>query len=308
MSAALYLLLALQIGIAVSLLAWYWARHHHDRAELILKTGIVAGFYWFDFYAGRWDLCGWYLRWQLLLLFGIGLARHIHEARALRWWVPKGAYRNVLFALKLFVIFLAGMIDTLIYKGFRPAEPALELAFPFRSGTYYTAQGGDFPLLNFHNANPPMRYALEFLKLTNLGFSAKKLKPSEISAYKIYADTVLSPCNARVLRVVNNLGNMPLDSLDEDHPAGNYIMLRYKGNVVVLSHLDSASVRVKPGDSVSTGQVLARVGNSGNCTEPTLGIYAVHGPDPDAVEHSEGIPLTFNGAFLVRNERVTVGK
>ncbi|MES2389181.1 MAG: hypothetical protein V4543_14355, partial [Bacteroidota bacterium] len=94
MSIALLFMLALQLGIPALLLTWYWHRRNHDRFELFIKTLVVAGFLWFDFYAGRWDLCGRHLRWQLLLLFIFSLSRHIREARMLPWWTRKGSYRS----------------------------------------------------------------------------------------------------------------------------------------------------------------------------------------------------------------------
>jgi murein DD-endopeptidase MepM/ murein hydrolase activator NlpD len=54
------------------------------------------------------------------------------------------------------------------------------------------------------------------------------------------------------------------------------------------------------GDVVTVGQPLGKVGNSGNSTEPHLHIHAVkQGTGGHAV--GEAVPLTFGGAFPVRN-------
>ncbi|GGW60620.1 murein DD-endopeptidase MepM/ murein hydrolase activator NlpD [Streptomyces albaduncus] len=46
------------------------------------------------------------------------------------------------------------------------------------------------------------------------------------------------------------------------------------------------------------GQVLARVGNSGNSTEPHLHFQLMDGPDPDT---AHGIPFTWRGMGVPRN-------
>ena len=56
------------------------------------------------------------------------------------------------------------------------------------------------------------------------------------------------------------------------------------------------SVVVAQGDKVTTGQILGKVGNSGNTSEPHLHIHAE--------KDGKGVPITFNDRFLVRNSLV----
>jgi murein DD-endopeptidase MepM/ murein hydrolase activator NlpD len=59
---------------------------------------------------------------------------------------------------------------------------------------------------------------------------------------------------------------------------------------------------VKPGDKVTTGQVLARLGNTGNSDAPHLHFQVMDGPSP---LKSNGLPYVFTkftGQGVVTNE------
>ena len=82
--------------------------------------------------------------------------------------------------------------------------------------------------------------------------------------------------------------------------AGNHVFIEGGGVVVALCHLQQASVKVRPGERVHAGDVLALCGNSGNSTEPHVHIQAIDSPD---IAHANGVALTFRGA-LPRNGQV----
>ena len=82
--------------------------------------------------------------------------------------------------------------------------------------------------------------------------------------------------------------------------AGNHVFIESGGVVVALCHLQQASVKVRPGERVHAGDVLALCGNSGNSTEPHVHIQAIDSPD---IAHANGVALTFRGA-LPRNGQV----
>jgi murein DD-endopeptidase MepM/ murein hydrolase activator NlpD len=63
--------------------------------------------------------------------------------------------------------------------------------------------------------------------------------------------------------------------------AGNHVVLDLgAGRFAMYAHLRQGSVAVRPGDVVRRGQVLARLGNSGNSTEPHLHFHVADGPSP----------------------------
>lgn len=73
--------------------------------------------------------------------------------------------------------------------------------------------------------------------------------------------------------------------------AGNHVVIRRDGALVLLAHLRAGSVRPRLGDHVSVGEMIGECGNSGNSTEPHLHIQV-----SDSVEQNgRGIPLAFVG-------------
>jgi hypothetical protein len=61
---------------------------------------------------------------------------------------------------------------------------------------------------------------------------------------------------------------------------GNYVILKC-GNVYPLyAHLQNGSVRVRPGDTVRTGDTLGLVGNSGSSLQPHLHFQVMSTPEP----------------------------
>jgi murein DD-endopeptidase MepM/ murein hydrolase activator NlpD len=77
----------------------------------------------------------------------------------------------------------------------------------------------------------------------------------------------------------------------------------------LLAHLAQGSVRVGLGQTVIAGQRLARVGNTGNTTEPHLHIHAVRGrvTSPGQLAATgDPVPMLFDGqsAPLRRHDTV----
>jgi hypothetical protein len=72
---------------------------------------------------------------------------------------------------------------------------------------------------------------------------------------------------------------------------GNHLVLDIGGGeYVALAHLERGSLRVRPGDRVAAGEVVARCGNSGNSSEPHLHIQCMDHPNPLL---ADGVPFFF---------------
>jgi murein DD-endopeptidase MepM/ murein hydrolase activator NlpD len=77
---------------------------------------------------------------------------------------------------------------------------------------------------------------------------------------------------------------------------GNYVVVRHAGGEFShYAHLKQGSVRVKVGDAVTRGQVLAQLGQTGNSTEPHLHFQLTDGQDPMV---SRGIPIVFKNTSV----------
>ena len=59
---------------------------------------------------------------------------------------------------------------------------------------------------------------------------------------------------------------------------------------ITYAHLIPGSIPVKVGDKVNTGDVLGKIGNSGNSREPHLHIHACNRP---SVLACDGLPIYF---------------
>ena len=81
-----------------------------------------------------------------------------------------------------------------------------------------------------------------------------------------------------------------------------------RGDVfAAFAHLAPGSVAVAPGQAVRNGDVLGRVGHTGNSTAPHLHFQLMDSTDP---MHARGVPCAFRTYEVMRNgswERVENG-
>jgi len=97
----------------------------------------------------------------------------------------------------------------------------------------------------------------------------------------------------------------PAVPLTRETNAGNWIAIDLGNNRYALyAHLQPGSIRVKVGDKVRKGQVIALVGNSGNAVGPHLHFhvgneYRVNGGDFNG---NEGLPFIFD-SFVVAGQK-----
>jgi hypothetical protein len=234
----------------------------------------------------RWDLAAYSLSYLFLLAFLV-------IAYSVGGWVAPAVALVFLVMLEI------------LFRRSGPEKP-LQLVFPLNHGAYCVAHGGDFQLLNHHRKSKSQRYALDIVKLNMLGMRARGVYPKRLAEYAIFGDVVYSPAAGMVTAIVNDLPDLPPGEMDRQHVAGNHIVIRLDDTDVYigLAHLMQTSIQVKPGERIVAGQVLARVGNSGNTTEPHLHIHAKCGGRPDSMLDGRGVPMRFNGRWLIRNSLV----
>jgi murein DD-endopeptidase MepM/ murein hydrolase activator NlpD len=78
--------------------------------------------------------------------------------------------------------------------------------------------------------------------------------------------------------------------------AGNYVVIQHAPKEFSFyAHLLPGSIKVSKGQSVRSGEAIARLGHSGNSTEPHLHFHVVDGPDPVL---SAGLPIHFENVEL----------
>lgn len=62
--------------------------------------------------------------------------------------------------------------------------------------------------------------------------------------------------------------------------AGNFVIIEGAAGSVLLAHLVSGSATVREGQAVAEGEIVGRVGHSGNSTAPHLHLQLMDGPSP----------------------------
>jgi len=95
--------------------------------------------------------------------------------------------------------------------------------------------------------------------------------------------------------------------LDPARLAGNHVIIGAEQTYALYAHLAPGSVAVRRGQQVRAGQVIGRVGHSGNSTAPHLHFQLMDSADPLT---ARGIPCAF-AEYLIRRggqwERVLGG-
>lgn len=97
----------------------------------------------------------------------------------------------------------------------------------------------------------------------------------QVGDYLIYGQDILAVADGTVVAVVKNLpdqppGKMP-DGLPRDEADGNHVILELRqGAYALYAHMAPGSVAVDLNQPVKKGQVLGKVGNSGNTSAPHL--------------------------------------
>ena len=123
--------------------------------------------------------------------------------------------------------------------------------------------------------------------------------PKALESYVIFGKAVLAVDDGTVVASRNDLpeqvpGALPAN-IRLDEADGNYVVLDIGGAYVLYAHMQPGSVTVKPGDTVTRGEILGRVGNSGNSQAPHLHLHVTDGPSPIA---SNGLPYVFDAFTL----------
>jgi len=148
------------------------------------------------------------------------------------------------------------------------------------------------------------RYAIDFIQVDKNGKSYSG-PISENKSYYCYGKKILSATSGKVIEVLDNVPeNVPNSgklaiSVDFNNAGGNHVIVKIDNkHYAFYAHLIPGSVAVKKGDEVKVGQLLGKVGNSGNSSEPHLHFHIVDGP---SFLGANGIPYSFNSFDLLKD-------
>ena len=158
----------------------------------------------------------------------------------------------------------------------------------------FVAEGG---------AHLSRRYSIDWLKIRDgVRFSGD---PLDVRSYHAYGEPVLAVDDATVLSSIDGLpDNVPRTPagfetalpLTMETIAGNAVVLDLGGEqFAYYAHLQPGSVQVKAGDRVHRGQVLGRIGNSGDSRSPHLHFQVTNAA---GLMSSEGVPYVIDEYWL----------
>ncbi len=111
-----------------------------------------------------------------------------------------------------------------------------------------------------------------------------------LTDYYAFNKPVLSPIRGWVVRVVNDLPDCAIGTVDTDHNWGNYVVLYdERGFYIEISHFAQNSIVVQAGDRIARGALIGRCGNSGYSPQPHIHIQAQLTPEVGAAT----VPFSF---------------
>lgn len=141
------------------------------------------------------------------------------------------------------------------------------------------------------------RFAIDWMRLDDQGRFVHG-DPADVRNYTDYGVDVIAVADGTVVSTLNSLddqvpGTLPdPSSITVETVDGNHIVLDLgNGFYGFYAHLQKGSVTVKPGDTVKRGQVIGKLGNTGNTSAPHLHFHIMTGP---SVLGSEGVPYVID--------------
>ena len=84
---------------------------------------------------------------------------------------------------------------------------------------------------------------------------------TDLTSYYIYDQPVLAPADGTVTYVLDGHPDLPIGSVDSQHPTGNQLVIDIgDGRYLLMGHLHQHSITVTIGERVTEGQQIARDG------------------------------------------------
>jgi hypothetical protein len=139
------------------------------------------------------------------------------------------------------------------------------------------------------------RFAIDWERLDTSGrlFVGDK---RVLTNWEGYGENILAVADGTVIRAIDGLPNQVPGALPAGitplEADGNAVFLRLRdGRIVFYAHMIPGSVTVREGDRVVRGQLLGKVGNSGNSSAPHLHLHVV---DRNAIFGANGLPFVLS--------------
>jgi hypothetical protein len=145
--------------------------------------------------------------------------------------------------------------------------------------TLYTIDG---------RARIPGRYAIDFIRLPAMGALPAVAAPDANG----FGEDVIAVADGSITIAVDGIPDATPPPITLERASGNHVALDLGGGrFAFYEHLQQGSVSVKPGQRVTRGQVIGRLGSSGSSS---IGPHLhFHVSDASATLAAEGMPFLF---------------
>jgi len=141
------------------------------------------------------------------------------------------------------------------------------------------------------------RFAIDWMKLDDAGRLVHG-DAGDVHNYTDYGAAILAVADGTVVDTLNNLddqvpGKLPDPStITLENVDGNHVVLDLGNGVYAFyAHMQKGSVAVSVGEHVKRGQVLGKLGNTGNTSAPHLHFHLMDSP---SVLGSNGLPYVID--------------
>lgn len=204
-----------QIALPVGLLIWLARWPARDTLSYIVRTGTTALYLVALCLVPIWLVLPWWTPWVYFVAAMALVAGQAFRGRIpVRHRLPRTRFGWIgTLVFSLYAIALAAVCFHAI-SGRAVPDDVVDLAFPMGTGTYLVASGGSTRTVNGHlatldpqtdrqRAYRGQSYAVDLIKLNDLGLHALGWRPEDPSAYAIFGEPVLRPlcrksaCGAR---------------------------------------------------------------------------------------------------------------
>lgn len=196
---------------------------------------------------------------------------------------------NIIFAV---LLILSGLYLIRIYTTalqYPSTSESVVIDLPFK-GKWITSGAGATSLTNHHDRIKSQKYAIDIIRYGENNKLFRNEGVQNNDSYTFGAE-IYSPVNGIIVHVTDSLPDKKIT--ERDKLAGNHIIIQFQDTLyVALAHLQQNSIKVKKGDIVQTGDLLALVGNSGNTDFPHLHIHVQNSATYN-IETTKSYPFRF---------------
>ncbi|MGA2296449.1 MAG: urea transporter [FCB group bacterium] len=145
-------------------------------------------------------------------------------------------------------------------------------------GEWFVSQGHNGELTH----KGEWSYGLDFI-LIDEEMKSYSSNGTNVQQYYCYDKPVIASADGVIEQVIDNIDDNDIGDVNTLNNWGNSVIIKHQeGLYSKLSHLKKNSFKVKPGDYIKKGDIIATCGNSGRSPEPHLHLQFQAEPGVDA--------------------------